>query len=93
MLKLKSYSDSGHGWLRVPLKLIRELQAKGHVFTRCSYESKRYAYLEEDIDAGKFLDMTEHVEVKHIYQDRESHIRRLPHLTSGVDFKIGFGGQ
>ena len=51
-LTLKFYHDAGHGWLEVPLDLVNELKLP---ITSCSYKRGKFAYLEEDCDAGKFL--------------------------------------
>lgn len=45
------YSDSGHGWGKVSLKLIKELGIENEI-TPFSYMRGQYAYLEEDCDAG-----------------------------------------
>lgn len=48
-------SDPGHGWLSVSLADIREL-GLADKFSSCSYMNGTRAYLEEDGDAGIFLD-------------------------------------
>ena len=45
--------DPGHAWLRVPLA---EVRASGANISDFSYRQGAYAYLEEDCDAGNFLD-------------------------------------
>jgi hypothetical protein len=52
-LEFKFYHDAGHGWLQVPLDLVVSLKLP---ISRCSYKRGKFAYLEEDCDAGKFLD-------------------------------------
>lgn len=51
------FNDPGHGWLRVPMREVREAIAAGYHFTFCSYESPsgKYAYLEEDCDLDAFM--------------------------------------
>jgi hypothetical protein len=51
------FSDPSHGWLRVPVKKILELGIANKI-TRFSYVSPsgKYVYLEEDLDAGTFID-------------------------------------
>lgn len=49
------YSDPGHAWLRVHFDDILRAESHGVTFTAWSYQSKRYAYLEEDCDAFKYL--------------------------------------
>jgi len=40
----------GHAWLKVPLSEI-----EGMTFSRFSFRDRDFAYLEEDIDAFKFI--------------------------------------
>lgn len=50
--------DPGHGWLKVPLNEIHGLK-----FSSYSFRDNKYAYLEEDVDAGIFISargLTEH---------------------------------
>ena len=49
------YADPGHAWLRVPIK---ELKALGLLpkISHYSYINERYMYLEEDLDAGTFIE-------------------------------------
>lgn len=48
------YTDPGHGWLKVPVKLIAELGIKDSI-TGYSHMSLTHVYLEEDKDAGTFI--------------------------------------
>jgi hypothetical protein len=47
------YADGGHGWARVPLQTIADLQLLDAI-SRGSYMRGVYAYLEEDDDLSKF---------------------------------------
>ena len=47
--------DPGHGWLKVPLAELDVLGIRGQI-TPYSYINGEYAYLEEDVDAGTYLD-------------------------------------
>jgi len=40
------YADPGHGWLRVPIKRLKELGIENEI-SHCSHRKGRYAYLEE----------------------------------------------
>ena len=53
-IKVSFFSDPGHGWLQVPHSLILELGIQNKV-SNSSYVTECYAYLEEDLDAGIFL--------------------------------------
>ena len=51
-MTLTFFSDAGHGWLKVPKALIRKL---GVPVSQFSYQRGENAYLEEDMDAGRFI--------------------------------------
>ena len=51
---LNYFTDPGHGWLEVPKHLLVELGIQGDI-SSCSYMKDSLAYLEQDCDAGKFL--------------------------------------
>ncbi len=50
-LTLHFYEDPGHGWLKVPVKLLEELQLVDKI-SHYSYLLGQHAYLEEDCDVG-----------------------------------------
>ena len=52
-ISLHSYSDPGHGWLKVPIKLLEQLQIADQI-SQYSYVRGEFAYLEEDGDASLF---------------------------------------
>lgn len=78
------YSDSGHAWLKVPMSQVLALNLQDKI-TACSYTDGHHVYLEEDQDAGLFLDAIKmsdlDFELKDKYQDGDSFIRRLPHYA------------
>jgi len=47
-------SDPAHGWVKVPVSLLRELGIAGKI-TSYSYRKGKNAYLEEDVDATLFV--------------------------------------
>jgi hypothetical protein len=47
-------ADPGHGWLRVPLGEIAALGIEAEI-SPYSFIDGRFAYLEEDCDAGRYL--------------------------------------
>ena len=47
------HTDPGHGWLAVPHDLIATLGLKPSSF---SYRDAQFGYLEEDCDAGDFME-------------------------------------
>ena len=53
--ELTLHTDSGHGWLEVPAGSLFDLGIAGKV-SRYSYVKGNKVYLEEDRDAGLYLD-------------------------------------
>lgn len=54
--KIMIWEDPGHGWLQVPLDIIKRMQKDcGLKVSRFSYKDKSNAYLEEDCDMGNFI--------------------------------------
>jgi hypothetical protein len=49
------HTDNGHGWLRVTIAEITMLRFHINDFSRYSYRKNDDLFLEEDCDAGKFL--------------------------------------
>ena len=81
------HEDSGHSWLKVPkdyavdnaLAVYRV--GGGKEFSPFSHQDKDYVYLEEDLDAGLFLNrMKKHFEIELVWVDDgvSSPIRQLP---------------
>jgi len=58
VLKLKFYSDPGHGWLACKVDLLRSLGINKDI-SGFSYVKGGTAYLEEDCDASKLLNALE----------------------------------
>lgn len=48
------HEDAGHGWLQVPLTLVKQAGIAEKI-TKYSYMDKTFAYLEEDCDLSQFL--------------------------------------
>jgi hypothetical protein len=46
--------DPGHGWLKVPMAEIETLGIASDI-SQCSFVNGRFVYLEEDMDAGTYL--------------------------------------
>lgn len=53
-MKFDVISDPGHGWIKVPKKLLVGLGIADKI-TPYSYMRGDFAYLEEDCDAGTFM--------------------------------------
>jgi hypothetical protein len=76
--KYQSYSDPGHGWLRVPVSELERLEIADKI-THYSYQKGNNVFLEEDCDVATFLEAkrarNEKVEIQHISSNRQSRIR------------------
>ena len=53
-ITLNSYSDAGHAWEKVPVKLLQDLDLINEI-SQYSYINGSFAYLEEDCDLVKFV--------------------------------------
>lgn len=51
------HADPGHAWLEVPVTDVYELGLRLDDFSPYSYMHANHVYLEEDCDAGVFLNM------------------------------------
>lgn len=75
----------GHAWLEVPLQEITDLGLKDSI-TPYSYAANGKAYLEEDIDAGTFLEMRKNINARYEIRDRffdgDNPIRILAHYEN-----------
>jgi hypothetical protein len=49
-MKLKYYTDPGHGWLAIKRKVLNDLEVADKI-TVFSYQKGQTVYLEEDCDA------------------------------------------
>ena len=70
---MKRYSfinDPGHGWLRVPYQDLVKSGVESKI-TKYSYRSREFAYLEEDCDAGTFLQAIKAQGIKYKLLDQE----------------------
>jgi hypothetical protein len=66
------YEDPGHGWLEVPVILLKEMGIEDQI-SPGSYMSGEFAYLEEDCDLSVFIVEAEKrgfiITTKRIYQE------------------------
>jgi len=84
-LKLKFYTDPGHGWLAVKRVLVDQYMVSEPV-TGYSYMNGKTVYLEEDYDAPRFLEAVKGagyiVEIEHRNSPhKDSPIRRYEHFN------------
>ena len=77
-MKFDVITDPGHGWIKVPKKLLVELGIAEKI-TPYSYMRGDFAYLEEDVDAGTFFEAMKAagkpIEQRVRYADRQSRVR------------------
>jgi hypothetical protein len=77
------HADPGHGWLTVDMEQLKRLGIADKI-SAYSYVSRdrRLAYLEEDCDAGRFLEALKATgtayQIKSHHSNSDSFIRRLP---------------
>jgi len=89
MLTLTMYHDPAHGWLRAPMKLLREYGLERSV-SEYSYRRPEHVYLEEDRDAGLLIGALQaaarRYTIFHFHTNSPSPIRALPRYspTQGV---------
>ena len=91
-MKFDVITDSGHGWVKVPVSLLHELQIEGKI-SACSYMRKQsgknpawYAYLEEDCDASLFFAACQQAGLPVTYRERNcsrSRIRNYETYSAG----------
>lgn len=81
------YQDGGHGWVKVPMKMIDDLGIRTQI-TSYSYQRKDYAYLEEDCDASTFIRaFKDQYKVEPAFRSRysdQSRIRTYNHFDNGL---------
>ena len=79
------FDDPGHAWLEVPIGQLFQLGIQRDIST-CSYVNGAMAYLEEDCDAGVFMNAARaagiEVTFREVHQD-PTPIRDYPHYTPG----------
>lgn len=72
------YNDPGHGWIKVPLTLLKELGIEKRI-SSYSYINKDNAFLEEDCDATLFIHTMEEkgyaISVQEFHTNQSSKIR------------------
>ena len=82
LLSRTFYSDSGHGWLRIPKADLKQFSLEQEI-TKYSYISQNFIYLEEDSDLTTYLLAVckegYTVDIIEEYQDGYSTIRNFNH--------------
>lgn len=86
----KFHNDPGHAWLEVKIAMIKQLKVSG--ISSCSYIDRTgvVAFLEEDCDAGLFIDAfklahpTTGIAFNERYSNHFHWIRQLPRYMECV---------
>ena len=93
-MKLTYFTDPGHGWVKVPRKLLERLSIADQI-SRYSYSRGDSVYLEEDCDASLFFNAYKDkygVDPKHDYRhtNNRSPIRNYDsyNRNKAVDFAL-----
>ena len=63
------HEDPGHGWLQVPISEIKELGIADKI-SPYSYRLRDWCFLEEDCDAGVFIDALKARDIPFKFTDR-----------------------
>ena len=83
-ITLDVYNDPGHGWIKVPVKLLTQLKIVKQI-TAYSYIYRNFAFLEEDQDAFTLISALNKEEIKYKFREhnsnRYSKIRNYPKFT------------
>lgn len=78
--------DSGHGWLKVPTPLLKDLEIYDDI-SAYSYESDSYVYLEQDLDYGLFYRTMKRAERPFTTYDKRyegyCYVRQLMRVQNG----------
>jgi hypothetical protein len=87
--KYTFFDDPGHAWLEVPMADLERLAIDGAI-SGFSFIHGRMAYLEEDQDAGTFMDAAKAngwiVQFNEVHQD-PTPIRDYAHYQAAPDYK------
>jgi hypothetical protein len=70
-LKLKFYSDPGHGWLACKVDLLVKLGINKTI-SRFSYVKGGTAYLEEDCDASRLIHALKAANIEHTIESKNT---------------------
>jgi len=86
--KLTFHADPSHGWLEVDFADLDALNITAQV-SRYSYHSGSRAFLEEDCDAGLYLDAAKGqgwtVNITEKYTNGDSFVRRLTRFEGAAE--------
>ena len=70
-ITLNKFSDPAHGWIKISLKHLKELELIDQI-TPFSYINNKHAYLEEDLDASRLLNRLEELNIPYSFNYYDS---------------------
>lgn len=79
------HQDPGHGWIEVSIAELQMVGLRPNGFSSCSYRKGDRFFLEEDCDAGVFVEAYKRVfgeapAFKEVHTDHQHWIRNLPNI-------------
>ena len=84
-IKLKFYSDPGHGWAAVKRKFLEDLGILDKIST-FSYQKGKTVYLEEDCDLSTLISILRQKSIEVDWQDKHTNkyspIRSYHHFST-----------
>ena len=84
MSTFEFHHDAGHGWLKVHVYDAQDVGLNVEDFTGYSYYNDQHLYLEEDVDAGRFLAAWQKAlrdfSIREVYDGCISPIRSYHHI-------------
>ena len=87
--KFRFVSDPGHGYLRVPLDVLKEYGVQFKI-SPFSFKSEKFAYLEEDMDMATFIEAVraagDDVEYKVSYVNNPASCRNFPRFPETMGY-------
>lgn len=90
MRKFDFHYDAGHGWLKVHIYEACDVGLVPEDFTSYSYKRGEHLFLEEDLDAGRFIAAWERCrgqwDVRNIDDGHKSAIRSYERITPTRQF-------
>ena len=90
MAKFDFHYDAGHGWLKVHIYDAADVGPYAEDFSAYSYRNGEHLYLEEDVDAGRFIQAWEKFkrkfDVRHVDDGYNSPIRSYEHIIPARQF-------
>jgi len=75
-MQLHYYTDSGHGWVKTPKKLLIDLEIINNI-SHYSYQKNDFVYLEEDCDLSMLLQKLDEKKIPWNLKEHFSHNSKI----------------